>query len=127
MKTALTDKLAATGAQISPYAGAETAARFTSPDHELAALMHGCGIYDLGWRAKIKLTGDDRVRWMNGMVTNNVRDLKLNEGNYNFVLSPQGQIQGDLYIYNRAGHLLLDTERSQAGNLFKLLEHYIIM
>ena len=93
MKTALTDKLTATGARIATYAGAETAAEFGDAGQELAVIIHGAGIYDLGWRAKIKVSGDDRVRWLNGMVTNNVRDLKLNQGNYNFVLSPQGRIQ----------------------------------
>ena len=127
MKTALTDKLAATGARIATYAGADTAAEFGDASQELAALTRAAGVYDLGWRAKIKVAGDDRVRWLNGMVTNNVRDLKLDNGNYNFVLSPQGRIQGDLYVYNRGDHMLLDTERSQFGNMLKLLEHYIIM
>jgi aminomethyltransferase len=64
---------------------------------------------------------------MNGMVTNNVRDLQPNQGNYNFILSPQGRIQGDMYIYNRGDHLLVDTEVSQRESLLKLLDHFIIM
>jgi len=124
MRTALADKLAAAGAQIGAtlgsYAGAETAARFGDVNAEFAALTKEAGVYDLGWRAKIKVTGEDRVRWMNGMVTNNVRDLKPNEGNYNFVLSPQGRIQGDMYIYQRGDALLIDTEQSQREALLKL-------
>jgi aminomethyltransferase len=131
MRTALADKLAAAGAQIGAtlgsYAGAETAARFGDVNAEFAALTKEAGVYDLGWRAKIKVTGEDRVRWMNGMVTNNVRDLKPNEGNYNFVLSPQGRIQGDMYIYQRGDALLIDTEQSQREALLKLLDHFIIM
>jgi len=42
---------------------------------EFEALLWGCAIYDLSSRAKIALTGGDRVRWLNGMVTNNIRDL----------------------------------------------------
>ena len=47
------------------------------------------------------LTGTDRVRWLNGMVTNNVRDLGGREGVYAFLLNAQGRILGDLYAYNR--------------------------
>ena len=101
MRTALADHLDPSGASLGAYAGAETAARFGDVNAEFAALTKDAGVYDLGWRAKIKVTGEDRVRWMNGMVTNNIRDLKPNEGNYNFVLSPQGRIQGDMYIYQR--------------------------
>jgi len=127
MRTTLADKLAASGATLGSYAGAETAARFDEVNAEFAALTKDVAVYDLGWRAKIKVTGEDRVRWMNGMVTNNIRDLKPNEGNYNFVLSPQGRIQGDMYIYHRGEYLLIDTEMSQREPLLKLLDHFIIM
>ena len=127
MRPALADKLASSGATLGSYAGAETAARFGDVNTEFAAITKDVAVYDLGWRAKIKVTGEDRVRWMNGMVTNNVRDLNPNEGNYNFVLSPQGRIQGDMYIYQRGEYLLIDTEMSQRETLLKLLDHFIIM
>jgi glycine cleavage system aminomethyltransferase T len=101
--TALSGHPAAAGSARSDYRGAETAARFSDPAMELAALRTGCCLFDLGWRAKILVTGADRVRWMNGMVTNNVRDLAPGRGNYNFLLNAQGHIQGDLYIYNHHG------------------------
>jgi folate-binding Fe-S cluster repair protein YgfZ len=90
-------------------------------------LASGCAVYDLGWRAKVVINGEDRVRWLNGMVTNNIKDLPLNQGNYSFILNPQGRILGDLYTYNRGDYLLIDTERSQLENLLKLFEHFIIM
>ena len=50
----------------------------------------------------IRCTGEDRVRWLNGMVTNFVGNLEENAGCYAFVLNAQGRIQGDLDIYRRA-------------------------
>lgn len=126
-RTALAEKLAATGAPLAPYAGVETASSFGNTDEEFIAITTACGVYDLGWRAKIRVTGEDRFRWLNGMVTNNIKDLAENRGNYNFVLSAQGRILGDLYIYNRGTDILLDTERSQAEPLLKVLNHFIIM
>jgi folate-binding protein YgfZ len=61
------------------------------------------------------------------MVTNNIKDLPLNHGNHNFVLSAQGRIQGDLYAYVQQDRILLDTEQSQVESLLKILNHYIIM
>ena len=83
------------------YRGATTAARFGDPQVEFEALRNACGVYDLGYRAKISLTGGDRVRWLNGMVTNNIRDLGADQGVYAFLLNPQGHILGDIYAYNR--------------------------
>jgi folate-binding protein YgfZ len=109
------------------FRGATTATRFTDPDTEFAKLRAECGVYDLGYRAKISLTGGDRVRWLNGMVTNNIRDLVSGQGVYAFLLNPQGHILGDLYAYNRGESLLVDTDRSQVEKILATFDHYIIM
>jgi len=94
---------------------------------EFEALLSGCGVFDLSVRAKIAVTGGDRVRWLNGMVTNNVRDLAVGHGVYAFLLNPQGHILGDLYAYNRGDSLLIDTDQSQSEKLLATFDHYIIM
>src|ERR1700681_3417285 len=119
------EELGATG--VGEYRGATTAARFGDPQAEFAALRSGCGIYDLGFRARISLTGGDRVRWMNGMVTNNIRDLAVGHGLYAFLLNPQGRILGDMYVYNRGESLLVQTDRSQVEKIIATFDHFIIM
>jgi len=114
-------------AQVGEYRGATTIARFGDPQAEWATLRAGCGIYDLGFRAKISLTGSDRLRWLNGMVTNNIRDLAEGHGVYSFLLNPQGHILGDLYAYNRGDCITIDTDRSQLEKILATFEHYIIM
>jgi folate-binding protein YgfZ len=94
---------------------------------EFAELVSGCGIFDLTDRAKISLTGGDRVRWLNGMITNNVRDLTVGSGVYAFLLNPQGHILGDLYAFHRGDSLLVDTDLSQLEKLLATFDHYIIM
>jgi folate-binding protein YgfZ len=126
-RTILSEHLAARGARFGEYGGVETAAAFGDPQAEFVALRTASGVFDLGRRSKLAATGEDRVRWMNGMVTGNVRDLATNRGAYSFMLNPQGHILGDLYIYNRSDHLLLDTDTSQAQRLREVFEKYIIM
>ncbi len=109
------------------YCGAETAQSFGDPRQEFAALRHGCGVYDLGWQAQFRIGGKDRVRWLNGMVSNNIRDLPPGRGNYNFLLNAQGHIQGDLYVYNLGDYFLAGAERDQLNTLMTLLRRYIIM
>jgi folate-binding protein YgfZ len=94
---------------------------------EFNALISNCGVYRTAHRAKISLTGTDRTRWLNGMVTNNVRDLSQGRGVYAFLLNPQGHILGDLYAYNRGQDLLLDFDQSQLAKILATFDHYIIM
>src|SRR5208337_971433 len=70
-------KLAASGARLVSYRGAETLTTFGDPGAEFRALLTVCALLDMSWQAKLILSGEDRVRWLNGMVTNNVRDLAL--------------------------------------------------
>jgi folate-binding protein YgfZ len=94
---------------------------------EFQALVADAGVYDLGWRAKISVSGGDRTRWLNGMITNNVRDLAEGHGLYAFLLNPQGRILADLYAYNRGSSLLVDTDQSQVRKVLESFDHYIIM
>ncbi len=101
-------------------------ADFGDPRAEFRTLLSACGLYDLSWRSKIAVTGGDRVRWMNGMTTNNVRDLAPGHGVYAFLLNAQGRIQADLYVFHRGDSLLVDTERVQRDKILELFDRYII-
>jgi folate-binding protein YgfZ len=91
------------------------------------AMCTNCGVYELGRRAKIAIAGRDRVRWLNGMVSNNIRELAAGHGVYCFLLNPQGHILGDLYVYNRGESFLIDTDQTQVANLLATFRRYIIM
>src|SRR5580698_1375430 len=94
---------------------------------QLDALLHTAGIAPLDETGWVRITGSDRVRWLNGMVTNSIQQSKPGEGNYNFLLSVQGRIQGDAWIFAEPDSLLLETASSQVSGLIALLDRFIIM
>jgi folate-binding protein YgfZ len=109
------------------HCGALTPRVFDGLPGEMDSLLHSAGVSDLGWRGKILITGSDRLRWLNGMVSNTVQSLPEGQGNYSFLLSVQGRIQGDCYVYRRSADLLLDTSCDQVAALMRHLDHFIIM
>jgi len=94
---------------------------------EFEALRLRCGAYELNEHARVAIMGGDRVRWLNGMVTNNIRDLAAGHGVYAFLLNPQGHIQADLYAYNRGDSLLVDIDKALLEKVLQVFDHYIIM
>jgi folate-binding protein YgfZ len=112
-----------------------TTAAISNPSHEatstspaqLAALLHGVGVATLDQTGWLRVTGSDRVRWLNGMVTNSVQELSPGKGAYNFFLNAQGRIQGDGYIFASPDELIIETTRQQIATLIPYLDHYIIM
>ena len=109
------------------FAGTLTPDCLLNASEELLALHTAAGVYDLGWRARLRITGEDRVRWLNGMVTNTVKALATGHLNYTFLLSAQGRIQGDGEIYALPNALLFATDRAQAPKIQQHLDHFIIM
>jgi folate-binding protein YgfZ len=107
--------------------GAPQRASFGKVRDEFRALRSSSGVYDLSWRVKIQLTGSDRLRWLNGMVTNNVRDLAVGQGVYTFLLNPQGHILGDMQAFNFGEHILVESEQVQLEKILATFDHYIIM
>jgi folate-binding protein YgfZ len=77
---------------------------------------------DIGW---LRVTGADRVRWLNGMVTNSIQGLTSGEGNYNFLLNAQGRIEGDLTAWMLDDAILLESTQPDA--VAAHLERFIIM
>jgi folate-binding protein YgfZ len=118
------------GVKSPEHSGPITVPDFGDTRGEFQAFLSGCGVYDLSWRAKIAVTGGDRVRWLNGMVSNNVRDLAPGHGVYAFLLNAQGRIQADLYVFQyafqRGESLLVDMERGQRDTILQLFDRYII-
>jgi folate-binding protein YgfZ len=123
----LQDKLASSGARMGSYRGAETPDTFGNTAAEFDALLRGAAVFDISWQTKLKISGRDRTRWLNGMITNNIRDLEPGRGVYAFILTAQGHNQGDLTAYNRGEYFLATTDREQAPKVTAMLQKYIIM
>jgi folate-binding protein YgfZ len=113
--------------ELKMHRGARTPLRFQGNPAEMEALLRSAGVFDLGYRTFLRATGKDRVRWMNGMITQTVKGLAAGQTGYTLVLNPQGRIQGDADLYVHDDVLFLETDRSQAERLLTLLRRYIIM
>jgi aminomethyltransferase len=92
---------------------------------ELQALLGEAGVAPLDGIGWLRVTGSDRVRWLNGMVTNSIQELKPGEGNYSFLLNAQGRIEGDLTAFALEDAVLLET--GQPAAVAAHLDRFIIM
>jgi len=86
------------------------------------------GCINLSDRARFRLTGADRVRYLNGQVTNDVRAANDRETLYACVTDVKGRIVGDVFIHaaKEGEALLLDAEPALREILGPRLERYII-
>ncbi|MGA8087572.1 MAG: folate-binding protein [Terracidiphilus sp.] len=112
---------------MSEFRGALTPREFDAPAREIEALACAAAAHDLGWMRRVSIRGDDRFRWLSGMVTNTVNDLPANGGAWNLVLNAQGRIQGDLTVWREGDALEIAMATDQYEKLMAHLDRFIIM
>jgi tRNA-modifying protein YgfZ len=83
-------------------------------------------LLDLTERAKFKVTGEDRVRFLNGQLTNDILGLKPGRTRYACALTAKGKLCADLYVTSTAEALYLDTALILQSSLLMRLERYVI-
>jgi len=114
------------GAQFIQVNGCEIVDHYGDASAEYGALRETAGVLDLTFRGRLCLTGPDRVRFLNGQVTNNVKDLQPGSGCYAALVTAKGKMESDLNIYALANELLLDFEPGFSPGVIQRLEKYII-
>lgn len=112
---------------LAEYRGTASPRLLDAPEAETEALARSAAVHDLGWLRRVAVRGEDRFRWLSGMVTNTVRDLASGTGAWNLVLNAQGRIQGDLTVWREEDNLEIVVEASQYDRLLAHLNHFIIM
>ena len=109
------------------YHGMMTPRQLDAPERETEALAAGAAVHDLGWLRRVAVRGEDRSRWLNGMVTNKVSELEPGAGAWSLVLNAQGRIQGDLTVWRDGDSLEIEWAADQQDRLLAHLDRFIIM
>jgi folate-binding protein YgfZ len=73
------------------------------------ALRAGAALLDRSAAGRLPLGGADRVRFLHGLVTCDVKGLAEGEGTYGFVTSAQGRVLADVVVLALADELWLEV------------------
>lgn len=106
--------------------GHEVVGDYGDFEKEYWALRRSVGAVDLSFRGRICLTGEDRIRFLNGQVTNDVGILQQGEGCYAALVTAKGKMVCDANIYRLENELLFDFEPGLTENVIERLDKYII-
>src|SRR6185312_8723469 len=93
---------------------------------EYKALRETAGILDLSSRSRLCLVGNDRVRFLHGQVTNDVKKLRAGEGCYAAIVTAKGKMESDVNIFNLPEEVLLDFEPGLAEKISTRLQKFIV-
>jgi folate-binding protein YgfZ len=75
-------------------------------------------------RGVITVDGDDRVAFLQGLVSNDVATAAPGHAVWAALLTPQGKWLADFFVFAEGGTLKLDCEKVQIPNLLQRLSRY---
>jgi folate-binding protein YgfZ len=114
------------GAQFAELNGTETVADYGDWLVEYRALREAAAILDLSFRGRICLLGNDRVRFLHGQITNDVKKLGAGGGCYAALTTAKGKMESDLNVFNLPEELLLDFEPGLTERISQRLGKFIV-
>lgn len=114
------------GARFGTIGDAEAVLDYGDPSSEYRALRARAALLDLSFRSRLCLTGADRVRFLHGQVTNDIKRLKPGEGCYAALVNAKGRMESDLQAYCLNDEILLDFEPGYAQSVVQRLEKYVV-
>ncbi|MFZ0639290.1 MAG: aminomethyltransferase family protein [Candidatus Acidiferrales bacterium] len=115
------------GANFAEYFGCVLPANYGDARREYKFARESVGLIDKNYRAVLAFTGKDRARYLNAMLTNNIRDLAPGQGNISLLLSPQGRILAEVETLALEDRLLAISYAIIRERLVETFEKFIIM
>ncbi|MEP6685176.1 MAG: glycine cleavage T C-terminal barrel domain-containing protein [Verrucomicrobiota bacterium] len=83
-------------------------------------------LFDLSSRAKFRMTGSDRLRFLNGQITNEARKATETDAFEACVLNAKGKTNAHLFFSSTSDSFLLDADPALREILPARLERYLI-
>jgi folate-binding protein YgfZ len=127
MDTPLLDEHKIAGATLASFHGCTLPDVFSSFADEYRAAREAVAIFDTNWHTIVELSGPDRVRYLNAIVSNDVKTLGEGRGTLALLLKPQGHILAELEIYALQEKLLVLSHASLRERTIATLDKFIIM
>ena len=83
-------------------------------------------VFDLTERTKIRVAGADRLRYLNGQISNDLRKATAQSAIHACVLTAKGKIDADVFIVADGESFLIDSDAELHESLPARLDRYVI-
>ena len=115
------------GATLGVWFGCQLPDNFGDWRQEFRFAHESVALIDKNYRAYISLIGPDRVRYLNAILTNNIKDLAASHGIVSLLLNAQGHILAEIETYALPEQLFCVSYAMIRQRLIETLDKYIIM
>ncbi len=125
-QTPLADFHRANGAVFEERYGGLLVAHFGNPTGEYWAVRSAVGLIDLTHRGLLQFTGPDRLSFLQGMLSNDLKSLNPFDGQYAAILTQQGKVIADVRVLCSLNSFYLDFWQNLKSKILDHLNRYLV-
>src|SRR3989337_2738673 len=122
----LTDFHRSNGAGFTERDGWLLPVHFSNVAAEYQSVRSAAGLFDLAHRGLLQFTGPDRISFLQGMLSNDLRPLETFDGQYATLLNQQGKVLADLRVLCALNSLYLDFWENLKDRIIEHLNRYLV-
>ena len=93
---------------------------------EYRAVREGVAIADLSHRGKLRVTGDDRVKWLQSVISNDILSLQPGQGRYSSFLTHKGKMLTYFRCYMQADAVMLEDVGEIGDQTYLALRKFLL-
>ena len=112
------------GAKFGEYNGINMPSIYSSISKDYDLVKSGIGIMDHSPRGKLRISGKEHIRFLQGMLSNDVNKLEKGKGLYATLLNVKGKMLADMYVFKEDDYMLIDMEPIINQAVYELLLKY---
>ncbi len=114
------------GATFEEVAGSAVPAQYENVTAEHAAVRGAAGLSDLSHRGKILVTGDDRIKWLQSIISNDLLPLQAGQGRYSSFLTHKGKMLGYFRVYVQPEAVWIEDVGEVGDATFQALRKFLL-
>lgn len=112
------------GANFEDFSGCTVPADYGNKPSEYESVRKNIGIIDLSSRGKVRLSGKHHLKFLQGMLSNDVMKLEEGKGIYATILTVKGRMISDMRVYKDKDSIFLDLEPGLNEKVSELLTKF---
>ncbi len=113
------------GARFTEMHGWEIPAHYGDPVAEHLAVRSSAGIMDMSHRGKVLVSGKDRTKFLQNILSQDINKLTPGIGGHATLLNTKGHMLAYMRIYSDEDSFLIDTEPGETDKIIQILNRYL--
>lgn len=114
------------GASFEEVTGWNVPLHYVDVEAEHRAVRQSVGLADLSHRGKARVTGEDRVKWLQSVISNDILPLQRGQGCYSSFLTHKGKMLTYFRVYMQADAVMLEDVGEIGDATYSALRKFLL-